>query len=328
MSALLSVPELKSLCEKYRIRPTKDRGQNFLIDGRVAHETIQAAGLQPDDEVIEVGPGFGALTFPLAGATRRVTAVEIEPPLVQWLRAETERRRIRNLEIIAGDFIRIIERSNQQTDKLINCQTVTQATIVASLPYSITSDFFSALLKDDCVPRRLVLIIQKEVAERICARPPHMSLLSVIVQWYGKVEFVRDIPRSAFWLQPAVESALVRIDTSDVQAAERRGNIKSETFFSFIKPAFRFPRRKIHTTLSLPHDNDIRVNPRLNPRVPARHSLLSGTLRSAEEYPHHQECNRSPRQALAGGSALREKRPGELTIGDWIALFRAKSNKM
>ena len=136
----------------------------------------------------------------------------------------------------------------------------------------------------------MVLIIQKEVAERIYARPPHMSLLSVIVQWYGKVEILRIIPRSAFWPQPAVESALVRIDLRDAQAAERRGNIKSETFFSFIKPAFRFPRRKIHTTLSLPHDNDICVNPRLNPRL----------------------------------SALIERRPGELDIDDWIALFRSK----
>ena len=240
MSSLFSVPELKSLCEKYRIRPTKDRGQNFLIDERVAQETIHAANLHLDDEVIEVGPGFGALTFGLAACAKQVTAVEIEPKLILWLREEMKRRGVKNVETVEGDAIQFISSSAHQWQDFV---------VIASLPYQITSDFFSYILQDDCLPKRLVLIIQKEVAERICARPPHMSLLSVIVQWYGKVEVLRIIPRSAFWPQPAVESALVRIDTSDAQAAERRGNIKSEAFFNFIKPAFRFPRRKIANTI-------------------------------------------------------------------------------
>src|SRR3989338_1187353 len=221
MSSLLSVSEIKALCAQYRIRPTKDRGQNFLIDERVAQETIHAANLHLDDEVIEV---------------------EIEPKLILWLREEMKRRGVKNVETVEGDAIQFISSSVHQWQDFV---------VIASLPYQITSDFFSALLKDDCVPRRLVLIIQKEVAERLHARPPHMSLLSVIVQWYGKVKLVREVPRSAFWPQPAVESALVRIDTQGGARliAPLRTHcgvkIRSENFFDFIKPAFRFPRRKI-----------------------------------------------------------------------------------
>ena len=281
MSSLLSVSEIKALCAQYRIRPTKDRGQNFLIDERVAQETIHAANLHLDDEVIEVGPGFGALTFGLAACAKQVTAVEIEPKLILWLREEMKRRGVKNVETVEGDAIQFISSSAHQWQDFV---------VIASLPYQITSDFFSALLKDDCVPRRLVLIIQKEVAERLHARPPHMSLLSVIVQWYGKVKLVREVPRSAFWPQPAVESALVRIDTQGGARliAPLRTHcgvkIRSENFFDFIKPAFRFPRRKIANTI------EIRADSRLHPR----------------------------------SSALWEKRPGELGIDDWIALFRAQ----
>ncbi|MEW6610196.1 MAG: 16S rRNA (adenine(1518)-N(6)/adenine(1519)-N(6))-dimethyltransferase RsmA [Patescibacteria group bacterium] len=281
MSSLYSAGELKKICAQYRFHPSHDRGQNFLIDEKVARETIHAARLHLDDEVIEVGPGFGALTFGLAKQARRVTAVEIEPKLVQFLKSELARQKIKNVEVIERDFIGWL---NSQMVTLLHCHKVKRLSIVASLPYSITSDFFSSVLKDDRLPKRLVLILQKEVAERLAARPPYMSLLSVVAQWFGRVEMVRFIPRSAFWPMPAVESALVKIDLHDSFVLARRNGIKSETFLHFIKPAFRFPRRKILNTINI--SVDLRSNPR--------------------------------------SSAFIERRPGELSLDDWTMLYTTK----
>ena len=235
-----SISDLKRICAQYRIRPSKSRGQNFLIDERIA---IAAAAHDGGGRVIEVGPGLGALTFKLAARAAEVIALEIDAKIAAALRAELTARGIAHVTLIETDAMQWFRQ--YAIAKFHHADN----SIVANLPYAITSDFFSCILQDALLPRALTVMVQQEVAERLAARPPHMSLLSVVAQWYGAVRIVQRVPRSAFWPQPGVESALVHIDTADAGARARRAQIESAAFLSFVRRAFAFPRRKVKSSV-------------------------------------------------------------------------------
>ncbi len=194
---------LKSLCQRYGLRPSKKYGQNFLINPEPIEKMIEAAGVSKSDTVVEIGPGFGVLTFALAAKAGKVVAFEIEKKLQKYW----EKDKPENVEIVWGNVLKILD------IKILDIKIldIDKYKVVANLPYQITSAVIRKFLETDNPPSVMVLMVQKEVAERICAKPGGMSLLSVAVQYYADAEIIAPVPRSSFWPEPKVDSAILRL---------------------------------------------------------------------------------------------------------------------
>jgi 16S rRNA (adenine1518-N6/adenine1519-N6)-dimethyltransferase len=237
MSAIPLPPlDVAALLRRYGLRPDKRLGQNFLEAPDALESIVEAAGLQPDDTVLEVGSGTGSLTRYLAAAARRVVAVELDasllPPLKYVLASA------RNVETIQGDILRLDpSQLVDQPDYLV----------VANIPYYITSAIIRHLLEHPPRPRRIVLTIQKEVAERICALPGDLSLLALSVQVYGKPKLAAIIPASAFYPAPKVDSAVLVID---IYAEPLIPAPLLTMFFRLIKAGFSQKRKTLRNSLS------------------------------------------------------------------------------
>jgi len=190
----------KQLLDRYHIEPKKSLGQNFLHDEGLLGRIVAAAELSPDDDVLEVGPGLGALTRVLARAARRVVAVELDNRLLPVL--ESELSGLGNVALVHADVLEL-DPADWFTAPYV---------VVANVPYYITGAILRHLLGGRPRPRRLVLTVQREVAARLTAKPPEMSLLAVSVQYYGRARLVSTVKAGAFWPRPEVDSAVVRID--------------------------------------------------------------------------------------------------------------------
>lgn len=221
---------------------------------------IEAAGVAKTDTVIEIGPGFGVLTFALAEKARQVVAFEIEKKLGEYWQEEIEIKKLKNLEIIWGNALTQISNFKFQ---IINYK------IVANLPYQITSNVLRALLELENKPESITIMVQKEVAERICAKPRSagsrqagdMSLLAVSVQYYGEPKIVDIVSRGNFWPSPKVDSAILHIKTLKHEnnkakplpslPYEGREKISDEEFFRVVKAGFANKRKQLHKNLSV-----------------------------------------------------------------------------
>lgn len=193
----------KQLLARYGLEPKKSLGQNFLFDEGVLARIVATADLQPHDQVLEIGPGLGALTRLLAQAAARVTAVELDARFLPVLRDQLAP--FTNVQIIHGDIL------EQDPAALF----AGPYKVVANVPYYITGAILRHLLSAPHKPTCLALTVQQEVAERITAVPPHMSLLAVSVQFYGRAVVAHSIKAGAFWPRPEVDSAVMRIDVFD-----------------------------------------------------------------------------------------------------------------
>lgn len=193
--------DLSFLLKKYAIRPKKSLGQNFLSDPNGLQKVVDAARLSADDEVLEIGAGLGSLTVLLAQLARQVTAIEIDRTLLPALGEAISP--YPNIELIKGDILEIPPETLSLADGYV---------VVANIPYYITSAIIRHLLASTHKPGRLVMTIQKEVAERILARDGKHSLLSLSVQVYGKPEITAVIPAGCFYPAPDVDSAVIRIN--------------------------------------------------------------------------------------------------------------------
>ena len=202
MSNFSSIPPLdaSAVLKRFNLRADKSLGQNFLQDSSALEKIALAAEIQRDDCVLEIGPGLGSLTRYLAVSAQKVTAVELDPDLLAPLRAVL--KPYQNVHVIHGDILELsISEIIDQPDYLV----------VANIPYNITSAIIRHLLESDPKPRRVVLTIQKEVAERICARPGDLSLLALSVQVYGAPSIAAKIPAKSFHpAPPAVAQTLPR----------------------------------------------------------------------------------------------------------------------
>jgi len=195
---------------------------------------IAAADLQPSDVIIEIGPGFGALTFALAGKVKKVIAFEIEKKLEPYW--EEKLKEQPNIEIIWGNVLKKFGEGMGEVYK-----------VIANIPYHITSDILRLFLEAEHKPERLVLMVQKEVAKRICAKPPDMSLLSVAVQYYGQPKFVTAVPRGSFWPAPKVDSAIVAISLKHPSTSTSQ---QDRQFFRVVKAGFSHKRKQLWRNLS------------------------------------------------------------------------------
>jgi len=234
--------ETKSLCQKYGFYPSRRRGQNFLIDEKVLEKIILAADLQKDDLVLEIGPGLGVLTRELAGRVKKVFSVEIDKKLIKIL--ERELKEFKNIEIIEGDILKIPNFKFQISNLTYK--------LIANLPYNITSAVLRKFLEEKPKPKLLVVMVQKEVGERICAGPGKMSLLSLAVQFYGQPERVDYISKKSFWPEPEVDSAILRITTLEDTEARCRltPKISEKEFFRIARIGFSSRRKQLQNNLA------------------------------------------------------------------------------
>ncbi len=240
MPSLYSHVHLQNLCRKYGLNPSKKYGQNFLIDPEPVEKMIEVGELSSDDVVVEVGPGFGVLTEQLAQHAKKVFSFEIEKKLEPYWQEKT--KKIPNIEIIWGNVLKQFSslwvEANSRSP-LHSGDNLNKYKVLANLPYQITSQVVRLFLEQKNPPTTMVFMVQKEVAERICAKPGDMSLLSVAVQYYSKPEYVLTVPRSCFWPEPRVDSALVKLTPQSPDPT-----IDEKAFFNLVKIAFA-NRRKL-----------------------------------------------------------------------------------
>ncbi len=233
-----SIPPLNAaaVLKRYNLRADKSLGQNFLQDHFALEKIAQSAEIQADDCVLEIGPGLGSLTRYLAVSARHVTAVELDPDLLAPLKAILTPHP--NVRIVQGDILEL---------KISDLVDQSGYIVAANIPYNITSAIIRHLLESDPKPRRIVLTVQKEVAERICAAPGDLSLLALSVQVYGKPRIEAKIPAGAFHPVPNVDSAILRIDIYDEPLIS---NEMLPTFFKLIKAGFSQKRKMLRNSLA------------------------------------------------------------------------------
>lgn len=226
----------QKLLQKYHLRPHKGLGQNFLSDDTVLSGIADAAGIPEHASVLEVGPGLGSLTRHLAERAERVVAVELDKDLIPVLKKEFADTP--NVEIVYGDILEF------SPDEYFSNGDYY---VAANIPYYITSAVIRHLLEGKARPKRLALTVQKEVAERICAVSGKLSLLALSVQVYGKADMPMIIPAAAFYPEPNVDSAVVRIELYDEPLIPEA---KMDDFFALAKAGFGQKRKTLRNSLS------------------------------------------------------------------------------
>ncbi len=264
------------------LRAQRRFSQNFLVDVEVLEDILAAAAPAPDRPVLEIGPGLGILTGGLLGAGARVTAVEIDRGMVSHLReAFALELAAGALTLVEGDFL----------DEDLAALAAVPYDVVANLPYHVTSPVLHRLLGGEAGPRpeRCVLMVQREVAERIAAPPGEMSYLSVFVQYHAAASIVRRVPRAAFEPAPAVESAVLALDVRAPDALGRLPAAMEDSLWRLVQAGFRERRKMLHNVL-----------PRQLPIEPA---TVAAALEAA---------------GIDG-----DRRPQTLGVGEWIALLGA-----
>ena len=227
---------LRVLLRAYGVRPNKRLGQNFLLQAGALRKVVDAAALSGGESVLEIGAGAGSLTLMLARSAARVVAVEVDERLRPLL-AEVLRP-YQNVRLVFGDILR------QNIAELMGNAPYA---VVANIPYYITSAVIRHVLTAERRPERLVLTVQREVAQRITAEPPRMNLLALSVQVFGEPKVTVRLPAGAFYPPPKVDSAVVRVDLfpEPLVPAERL-----DAFFRLARAGFSQRRKQLRNSLA------------------------------------------------------------------------------
>ncbi|OGF73411.1 ribosomal RNA small subunit methyltransferase A [Candidatus Giovannonibacteria bacterium RIFCSPHIGHO2_12_44_12] len=222
------------------MRAKKRLGQNFLKNKRILEEIIRVGEVSKKDVILEAGPGHGELTELLARRAKKVIAVEKDRDLIPLLQEKFSKNK--NVEICKGDILEF--NSNKLPDKNYK--------LIANIPYYITSRFLRLFLSQTKFrPKLAVLMVQKEVAERILVKDGKESLLSLSVKAYGKPEIIRSVNKKFFSPPPKVDSAIIKIsEISDKFFRENR--ISEKKFFEILRKAFQQKRKMLRHSLKLP----------------------------------------------------------------------------
>ncbi len=234
MKQITSPTYLKSLCSKYSLTPSKKYGQNYLISDAPIKKMIEAGELTSEDTVVEIGPGFGVLTLAMAPLVKKVVAFEIEKKLEGYW--DEKQEEYPNVEVVWGNALKMLETGSWKRESNYK--------VLANLPYQITSHAIRTLLELEQKPERIIIMVQKEVAERMCAGAGDMSVLAASVQYYGTPEIVTHVASGSFWPAPKVDSAVVSITN-----IQDRPNAKQ--FFRFVRAGFTNKRKQLWKNLSV-----------------------------------------------------------------------------
>ena len=231
----MNVKEIKRICKKNDFTPLRRRGQNFLINPRFIKRIIDVAEIDEKDVVLEIGPGLGALTENIVDKCKKLIAVEIDQKLVQILRERL--KDYKNIEVIKGSILDGISELNIKEKKY---------KVISNLPFNITGRVLRMLLTERDKPELIIVVVQKEVAQRIVAQPPHMSILSLAIQFYSQVSAVFNINKSNFWPQPRVDSMVLKIKPNEFRIKKEI----EDNFFQLIKTGFSSKRKYLLNNLS------------------------------------------------------------------------------
>jgi len=215
----------------FKLFAKKSLGQNFLINQGVIERIIQAAEINSNDCILEIGPGTGNLTKALAKSAGTVIAIEKDARAIEILKHEMPS----NVRMIEGDGLTYD----------VNSLALNHYKVVANLPYYITSHFLRVMLEDWPQPELAVLMVQKEVAQRIMAKPPQMNMLALSVQFYADVEKVMDVSRGSFRPMPTVDSTVIKLITKTTDMAHE--NYKK--VFEIARHCFAGKRKQLVGTL-------------------------------------------------------------------------------
>jgi 16S rRNA (adenine1518-N6/adenine1519-N6)-dimethyltransferase len=226
------VRRIKDILRMFGARPNSDLGQNFLIEKKYLETILEAAEPLEGAKVLEVGPGMGVLTKELAKKAKEVLAIEIDPRMIEIVKMAC--LKCTNLTVRNKDV-----RNFDPTD-------LGDYKVVANLPYYLTSFILRKFLEEKNKPKELVLLIQKEVAQKITATPPKMSLLSISVQFYGSAKIVELVPRDAFYPTPQVDSAIIKIVPYRTPLFP---DVATEKFFNLVRAGFSEKRKKLSNSL-------------------------------------------------------------------------------
>ena len=226
----------KELCKLYNIRPARSKGQNFLVRELVYDKIVEVSAIRKDDTILEVGPGLGFLTAKIAEKAKKVIAVELDDKLANFLQIGVELENSENIEIRNEDVLDFNYKELPEKYK-----------IVANLPYNITSVFLRKILTSENKPELAVLMLQKEVAERIVAEPGDMSKLAISVQFYAKAEIFMKVPKEDFYPQPEVNSAVIKMI---IKTKDEIPQVDEKEFFRLVKIGFSAKRKMLKNNLS------------------------------------------------------------------------------
>ncbi|MBT3689796.1 ribosomal RNA small subunit methyltransferase A [bacterium] len=255
--------ELDYLLKVNHVRPNKLKGQNFCIDQNVLDRMVEVAQLEKDDLVLEAGPGFGFLTLELLKKVKRVVAVELDTNLIKPLNEFAKLHN--NLEIINKDILKLDLNDLKSTDYKI----------VANLPYSITSRFFKIFLNLELKPTTITVLIQKEVAERIVAKPGSMSLLAISIQLYGDPTIEEIVQKDSFYPVPKIDSAILHI--KNIRKYEFEDIVSEKVFWQVVKSGFSAKRKQLHNNIK----NSLHVSDELTSKI-FNKSCLSKKIRAQD----------------------------------------------
>ncbi len=239
MNGLLDPTAVRALAQQLGLRPTKQRGQNFVVDANTVRRIVQLAGVSSADVVLEVGPGLGSLTLALLDAAEQVLAIEIDPLLAGALPATiAERRpdRADALTVLTADAMRVDELPADPTR------------VVANLPYNVSVPVLLHLLARFDSWREGLVMVQAEVADRLAARPGSKTygVPSVKMAWYAETSRIGSVPAAVFWPVPNVESGLVRIVRRDPPPTRAPRDL----VFTVIDAAFAQRRKMLRSALA------------------------------------------------------------------------------
>jgi 16S rRNA (adenine1518-N6/adenine1519-N6)-dimethyltransferase len=262
------------------LRARHARSQNFLADPDVLQAILDLAAPAPGERILEIGPGLGILTGGLLDAAASVTAIELDRGLASYLRHRfAEAIAERRLDLVEGDAL------DQPLLELV----APPFQVVANLPYHVTSPILHRLLGGAPRPRRLVLMLQLEVAERIAAAPGAMSYLSAFVQYHASVGIARRVPAEAFEPAPKVESAIVVLEPRPELPLGPPGSREEDELWRLVQAGFRERRKMLRNVLGR--------------QLPVGQARVDAALASA---------------GIAG-----DRRPQTVSLGEWLKLFAA-----
>jgi 16S rRNA (adenine1518-N6/adenine1519-N6)-dimethyltransferase len=272
----LSAERVERYLRRHGLAASKGRSQNHLVDGHILEQIVELAEVTPGRQVLEIGPGLGILTGALLDAGASVVAVEVDRRLVGHLQARFEGMGEGRFRLVEANVLDV------PLEDLVS----TPFDVVANLPYHITSPVMHTILGGELRPERFVLMVQREVAERISAPPGGMSYLSVFVQYHATVRVALVVPASAFEPAPSVESAVL---VGEVQP-RRLSPADEEQLWRLVQAGFRERRKMLHNVL-----------PRQLPQVGRERFEV----------------------AMATVGIAPDRRPQTLSVEEWIALADA-----
>ena len=270
----MTIETLKNLLTHYGLSPNKTYGQNFLMDETILEDMIDEARVTSDDVVLEIGPGIGNLTERLIGRAKKVISIEKDPqflPVMEAMQKEHD-----NFEFVMGDALTV------HFQKLVGDAPYK---VVANIPYYITGKIVQLFMKAEHRPGSLTLLMQKEVAQNIVAKPGALNLLAISVQLYADAKLVTVVPGFKFYPAPKVDSTVIHITLHKTPRYEVGDEQK---LFRVLKACFAGKRKQLHNTLT----NNLKLEK----------ELVTNTL-------HELQIELSAR-------------PQQLTIDQWLALTK------